>query len=337
MTFSNTFAAERWRTMSIGGRIGLVLSLAAATALTALCVTKGAAARAAPDYWIYLGFLIAAATACLVTAWRLRPDPSPSTQAERDLGDARRIGAGFLIFVAPTPLLVANSLLGRQPGPDAVGVFDLLTWLGTLATLAVVVSGAWVAVYVKRRDDERQHALSVMAMRQAWIDHLRQDLAELMSAARGLHRAAEQKTLDPDMARNALRLQDAVGLRLNPVEPHHHMLRLALRGLLRGGGVHDHLREKLPATPLVDAVTYDSATEWTAALAQLVLKIEWVVTSLGRDRIEDKVRVQWSALRAYEDAHRIEIMTVAAGFAKLRARYVDLTGGPEVDLSDRAD
>jgi len=322
--------------MSFWGRTGLSVSFAATVVLSLLCVGKGAAAEAAPDYWLYLAALIAAAIACLTAAWRLKPVPPPLDAAAVDLGDARRIGAGFLLLVAPTPLLVANSLLGRQPGPDAVGVFDVLTWLGTLATLAVVVSGAWVAVYVKRRDDERQHRLSVMGMRQAWIDSLRDDLAELMSAAATLHRAASEDALDAETARVALKLQEKVALRLNPVEPHHYMLSSALRGLLRVGGVHDHLRKQSPAAPIVDVVTYDAAAAWTTALAQLVLKIEWVVTSLGRDRIEEKVGKQWIALRAYETSHQVEIMTVVAGFPAIRARFSHLTGNPEADLDQGA-
>ena len=338
VAFSNPFKAERWLEMSWGGRIGFGASVAATALLSVLCIFEGATARAAPDYWLYLGALIGAAVACLTAALRLRlaaaaPAADP---AARDLGDARRIGATFLVLVAPMPLLVANSLLGRQPGPDAVGVFDVLTWLGTLATLAVVVSGAWVAVYVKRRDDERQHRLSVMTMRQVWIDSLRGDLADLISAALTLHRAALDEILDPDAAHVALKLQEKVALRLNPVEPHHHMLNLALRGLLRAGGVNDHLRKRLPETPIVDVVTYEAASAWTTSLAQLVLKIEWVVTSLGSDRIEEKVGRQWSALLAYEASHRGEILTVVSRFIALRARYPHLTGNPDADPGEGA-
>lgn len=329
MAFENPFLSERWLTMSVKAKIGFCFSLVVTVALSILCIIKAARVLAAADYWIYLIALIAAAVTCLTVAWRLKPQPSPIDTAARDVEDARALGAAFMLLVAPAPLLVANSLFGRQPGPDAVGVFDVLTWLGTLATLAVVVSGAWVAVYVKRRDDERQHRLSVMGMRQVWINNLRDDLSELTSAAETLHRSALAGISDQATARVALERQKRVALRLNPTEPHHHMLLLALKGLLWGGCVHDHMRPSPIPAPLVVTTSYEVASEWTTLLAQMVLKIEWVVTSLGAEFIEEKVTKQWDALLAYEKTHGEEIRNLVHEFDHYRKLYSCLNRDPE--------
>lgn len=305
-------------------------------ALGLLCIRK-ALGQADLDGWIYLAALASASLGCLLAGWCLGRSSAPDTPAGRDLAQARKAAAVALLVAAPWPLLLANSLLTLDRQPEDIGPFDVLTWLGTLATLAVVISGAWVAVYVKRRDDERQHALSLMDMRQRWIDELRSDLAGLLTIAREVQQANETGTPNPEAARRALGLSETVALRLNPVESHHHILFMAVRGLLRTAGVHDQLRGLTTPAPRTPPSTFDAGVEWVRALAQLVLKIEWVVTSLGRDRIKEKVDRQWATLMDFERAYAGELLGIVPQLRALRERHGMLTGGPDAELATEAD
>lgn len=318
---------------SRGWRVGaLTLSAIVSAGLGLLSILK-ALVHSDLDAWMYLGALSAASAVCLWIGWRLgRPSTSATGQAGRDLAEARKAGAWALLVAAPLPLLLANSFLTPDRQPSDIGPFDVLTWLGTLATLAVVISGAWVAVYVKRRDDERQHALSLMGMRQRWIDGLRSDLSGFLILARQLQQANDTGTPDVEGARRALAALEAVGLRLNPVESHHHVLFVAMRGLLRAAGVYDQLRGTVGPAPGMPASTFDVGVDWVRALGQLVLKIEWVVTSRGQDQVGEKAERQWSALLAFETRYLGELLGFVPQLKPLRIRHGTLTGGPDAEL-----
>lgn len=325
------------KTPTKGWLAALGVSAVLAVTLGVLCLLK-ARGSADLDSWIYLGALAGTSLGSLWAAWVLTvptggSEPTPAT---RDLIQARRAAAIALLFGAPWPLLLANALLTQNRTPQDIGPFDVLTWLGTLATLAVVVSGAWVAVYVKRRDDERQHALSLMDMRQAWINDLRSDLARLLTTAREMQLANEAATPNPEAARRALGLQETIALRLNPVEAHHHMLFAAVRGLLRAAGVNDQLRGATTPSPRTPTTTFDVGVEWVRTLGQLVLKIEWVVTSQGRQAIEAKAAEQWEELRRFERKYWGELLCIVPQLVSLRQRHAALTGGPEVQITSEA-
>ncbi|MBD8472175.1 hypothetical protein [Sphingomonas sp. CFBP 8765] len=140
-------------------------------------------------------------------------------------------------------------------GSSTVGFFDLMTWLGTFGTLVVVVCGALVAVYAKRREDEARQLDSVRNMRQAWINEVRDLLASLMLNARILADAATHRVVSTDVVRLALADLRRLELHLNPTEPHHVVLIEALRSLLHHSSLQGHLGQS--------AIIPLASTEWS--------------------------------------------------------------------------
>ncbi len=241
--------------------------------------------------------------------------PALSTRASRDELLISRAGGLALLSLGIGLTLVAlrsaqNRLLSAEPPGKTMGLFDLLTWLGTFGTLAIVIATALVAMWVRRRDDEAQHDMSIRGMRQAWIDVSRKLLAKLLVDGRALYEAMESEEPRPELAQNALTRFRQLQLQLNPTEGHHEVLIVALRGWLHEAGLNAHLKGK-PESKLPARTDFDQVADWIVALGQLVLKIEWVVTSQGRDAIPDKADALWKSLQNFEQKYAEEIGRVA--------------------------
>lgn len=198
-----------------------------------------------------------------------------------------------------------------SPIGETIGFFDLMTWLGTFVTLVVVIAGALVAIYGKRREDEAHRSAALAGMRQAWIDHVRETLVELTEKAHLVRMASQRRVLDAGRTQALLSAQRALELRVNPAEGHHAVLVKAAAALARHAGIEAQLsaRRTKPAATETD---WNMLLGWTVALGQLVLKIEWVVTSLGRDAIPSKAGLMWEQLRQFETDHANVLSTLAS-------------------------
>ncbi|MDO9489195.1 MAG: hypothetical protein Q7J32_12530 [Sphingomonadaceae bacterium] len=205
---------------------------------------------------------------------------------------------------------------------EGIGFFDLATWLGTFATFVVVVASALVAMYVKRRDEESQHNSAVTAMRQAWIDKLRQNLAYIMAGAHRLRAAAVAKHADPSLAGKVRQALREIELQLNPTEGHHAVLLQALQSTLHEAGIEAHFQSRATAPQSVDA-EFDVLSKWLVLLGQLVLKIEWAVTSQGRASVERKLGRLWNDLQAFEGFHTEELVRLASEAMRIRRDHAN--------------
>ena len=251
-------------------------------------------------------------------SFRGRCEAKRSTRLERDHRWIQRYGGDLLTLTGAAVALAAfwmsqapaAHVAGTPPVSEgagrlnSIGFFDLMTWLGTFGTLAVVVSGALVAMYVKRRDDETQHSSSVMLMRQAWIEALRAQLSSLIAAGEQLYKAAEKNGLaDVARADEVNRLLREVQLRLNPTEGHHVVLTHGLKGWLHAANLSEQLSGRNP--PLLwNATVFEAGREWLVAAGQLVLKIEWTVTSRDSSRLEEKAGGLWRAILESEQTNK---------------------------------
>jgi hypothetical protein len=234
-------------------------------------------------------------------------------------------GVGFMLvaFWHSQSLATRPSGAGAESasgGGDPIGFFDLMTWLGTFATFVTVIATALVAMYVKRRDDESRHSASVIEMRQRWIDKLRQNLAMLMAAGHQCRAAAELREPNRDLASHARGVLREVELQLNPTEGHHAVLLSALRSWLHLAGIEDHFRAREMPQPLRTPEEFDKLAEWLVKLGQLVLKVEWVVTSLSHDSVEDKASRLWDELRRFEKRYEAELNQMAPEAMRHRAQ-----------------
>ena len=281
-------AAGVWLTAGAGVYWWLLLGAALLSFLGAHRLLKGAAAALAPN----------------------------ARNVERDRLWMLRFGGRALSALALGLILVA--FWYTQPGAaaqtnasDQIGFFDLMTWLGTFATLVVVVATALVAMYVKRRDDESQHSAAVTDMRQRWIDKLRQHLAAAMAGGHSLRSAAERQQADLQLAGDVRKMLREVELQLNPTEGHHAVLLSALRSWLHEAKIEDHFREdQMPESKFV-ATDFDTLAQWLVMLGQLVLKVEWAVTREGRESIEMKAGRLWNNLVEFEKTYEPELRRLA--------------------------
>lgn len=251
---------------------------------------------------------------------------------DRDRRLALRFGGAALSTASLGLALVAFRLaqssvrgVAQIGAPDrGIGFFDMMTWLGTFATLAVVISTALVAIWVKRRDDEAQHSAAVVQMRQAWINKVRETMAGLLAAGQAIRADYEQGQPNRVRAGEARLLLRAADLLLNPTEGHHAVLLIAVRSWLHHAGIEDHMRSQdaLPQ-PLVVASDFEAVTTWLVLLTQLVLKVEWIVTSTGRERITEKAGSLWDQVRNYEVNYETELRNVASQALELRRTRVN--------------
>jgi hypothetical protein len=86
----------------------------------------------------------------------------------------------------------------------------------------------------------------------------------------------------------------------------------AARSWLHHAGIEDHLRGEATLPKIqVPVVIFETVTEWLVLLTQLVLKIEWTVTSVGRERVNDQAKSLWDQICAYEERFNVEIELVA--------------------------
>lgn len=243
--------------------------------------------------------------------------PLGAGNAERDRLWMLRFGgralSGFGLGLILVTFWYSQPDAAQQPeAPKQIGFFDLMTWLGTFATLVVVVATALVAMYVKRRDDESQHSAAVTDMRQRWIDNLRQNLAAAMAGGHSLQSAAGRRVADPDLAGNVRKVLREIELQLNPTEGHHAVLLCALRSWLHEAGIEDHFRGDPMPAPNPAATAFDTLAQWLVMLGQLVLKVEWAVTSQGRESIEMKAGRLWEDVLRFERAHAPELRRLAS-------------------------
>ena len=250
---------------------------------------------------------------------------------DRDRRLALRFGGAALSTVSLGLALVAfrlaqSSVRGAAQigAPDrGISFFDMMTWLGTFATLAVVISTALVAIWVKRRDDEAQHSAAVVKMRQAWINKVRGTMAGLLAAGQALRADYERGQSNPDRGDKARLLLREADLLMNPTEGHHAVLLIAVRNWLHHAGIEDHMRSQdaLPQTT-VATTDFEAVTTWLVLLTQLVLKIEWTVTSTGRERISEKAGSLWDQICVYEAKYKTELDLVTSQALKLRRSHV---------------
>jgi hypothetical protein len=271
---------------------------------------------------IYVVLLVGAALLSLAGAYNMLRRgsvalPAGSTNAQRDRLWMLRFGGRALSAFGLGLMLVAfwySQPDAAQPAEPAkhIGFFDLMTWLGTFATLVVVVATALVAMYVKRRDDESQHSAAITDMRQRWIDNLRQNLAAAMAGGHSLRSAARLRKADPGLAGNVRKVLREIELQLNPTEGHHAVLLWALRSWLHEAGIEDHFRGDPMPAPKSVPTDFDILARWLVMLGQLVLKVEWAVTSQGRESIEMKAGRLWNDLVRFEKAHAPELTRLAS-------------------------
>lgn len=273
-------------------------------------------------YWLVIaGTTLSAALYGFILQMRgARISRARAGTADYDRRLVLRFGGAALSAVALGLALVAFRLAQPQARGTAgtgmsdrgIGFFDMMTWLGTFATLVVVISTALVAVWVKRRDDEAQHSAAVVQMRQAWIDKVRGNMAALLAAGQALRAEHEQGRSNHTRGLEARLLMREADLLLNPTEGHHAVLLAAVRSWLHHAGIEDHLRNtgKHPA-PLTVATDFNVASDWLVLLTQLVLKIEWAVTSVGRGRVPEKTGSLWGQVLAYEHRYEREIRLIS--------------------------
>lgn len=273
-------------------------------------------------YWLVIvGMALAGALySCVLQARGVRASRDKTSAADRDRGLALRFGGAALSAVSFGLSLVVFRLAQSKVGgaaeigtPDrGIGFFDMITWLGTFATLAVVISTALVAIWVKRREDEAQHSAAVVQMRQAWINKVRATMAGLLAAGQALRADHEGRQSNPVRGREARLLMREANLLLNPTEGHHAVLLAAVKSWLHHAGIEDHLRSQ-DSHPKPQEVQsdFDAATDWLVLLTQLVLKVEWAVTSVGRERVGEKAGALWEQVRAYEGKHDPELRRIA--------------------------
>lgn len=317
---------RRWRRdrfLSLTIWLGVpILFLAAWNVWIKLGSLKAAGVWLSAGAGVYWLLLLGAALLSFFGAHRLLKEGSatlaPSARnVERDKLWMLRFGGRALSALALSLILVAfwyaQPVADRQANtPDQIGFFDLMTWLGTFATFMVVVATALVAMYVKRRDDESQHSAAVTEMRQRWIDKLRQSLSAAMAGGHSLHSAAERRQANPQLAGDVRKMLREVELQLNPTEGHHAVLLSALRGWLHEAGIEDHFRGDPMPVPQPAATDFNTLAQWLVMLGQLVLKVEWAVTSEGRESIDRKASRLWHDLVEFEKAHLPELNRLAS-------------------------
>ncbi len=218
--------------------------------------------------------------------------------------------------VQSAPLAAQLAPIAAQSTP--IGFYDLMTWLGTFATFVVVVATALVAMYVKRRDDEARHSSAVMEMRQAWINKVRLTLSKLIANGQKLYTETIQLKVNIELATKTRQMLREIQLQLNPTEGHHAVLLATLRGWLHEAGIEDHFRGAIPTPQLHTQTDFDVVTEWLIMQSQLVLKVEWVVTSLDETSVPTKVGRLWSGIERYENKNAVELAKVVPRAMHLR-------------------
>ncbi len=138
------------------------------------------------------------------------------------------------------------------------------TWTAILAFLAAIGAGAIIAALVA-------HLTTISNFRQAWINALRDDIAEFFKSLEAMNYAAQDFMQDSEKhteKRQAARLAvlflyERIRLRLNRIEPPHIELDAKLRAFLDN--------------PLGQMLSDRSKIDETADLARRILKAEWDV------------------------------------------------------------
>lgn len=236
------------------------------------------------------------------------PDDAP--RLDQDDRTVRKYGGLLLAACAMSiSLILLRNAQASTPEGKPPTFYDLMTWLGTFGTLSVVICGSLVAVYAKRREDDARKSDSVRLMRQEWINKVRDNVASVTEQARILYELTKKGTPDSQVASVTIGHMRRLELHLNPTEPHHQVLQAAMQSLLSASKIDEHLRgdDFQPLEPLLWGVLND----WVVHLAQLVLKIEWVVTSEGRAAVTAKAGPLWSALQKFEKKREQELNRVA--------------------------
>jgi hypothetical protein len=136
-----------------------------------------------------------------------------------------------------------------------------------LTALVAVIVGPIVSVYVARR---QIRASVVSANRQKWIDSLRDQLAEFITAVRvvGLHRGLDlmEKAEYDSRLQQLLQIESQVTLLLNHNEDDHRVLIETIRAMIEQLFAGDELaKRKLTADKLPTI----------SLLSQSILKREW--------------------------------------------------------------
>lgn len=146
-----------------------------------------------------------------------------------------------------------------------------------VAALAVFV-GPIVMWAIARRQIEASRLLTTQQMlgpmRQAWINSLRQKVAELLSSTLHYAVAGFEDRTDAEYQRLTL-LEQEIVLTVNPLEDDHRALIRAMRNLV--GSLHRGV--KMPDENFI------KAHEQVTQLAQRILKQEW---NRIRDAVEER-------------------------------------------------
>ncbi|MBB5738956.1 hypothetical protein [Brevundimonas aurantiaca] len=136
------------------------------------------------------------------------------------------------------------------------------TWTAFLAVFGI---GSIVAALIAR-------GVAIAQLRQAWINALRDDLAEVFATSDRIAKLVRDPDNTPEgaaklteQAHLSMAAHRRVLLRLNPLEPLHSSLKGRLDDLVRVGG-HDE---------------YIAKIDEALSTAQALLKLEWEVTKYG--------------------------------------------------------
>lgn len=166
-------------------------------------------------------------------------------------------------------------------------------WVAAGAAVAAAVIGPLAAVHVAKRQNQtaasiarRQISASLIsASRQAWINKLRDAIAEFQAILlnlgfRGGH--SYERGADDDRFQKAAFLRSQVALLINPAEPNHKQLMTLIdRGLSIAYAAGEDAKREM-------AITQASITE----AAQRMLKQEWERVKAGEpDELEGKRRL----------------------------------------------
>lgn len=154
---------------------------------------------------------------------------------------------------------------------------QLIPVLSLIVAALAVFFGPFITLYIGRKQIELSRRIAskqiVAPMRQAWINDIRDKLAELSSTALHFLNAGFEQRKDEEYKR-LHQLEEEITLRINPSEPDHLELLKTIRKMMLAlqSGVHD--------VEILD--NFIEAHQKTRSLGQRIFKTEW-------NRIKDDI------------------------------------------------
>ncbi len=159
-----------------------------------------------------------------------------------------------LIFLVVSPIEAWSAI-----SADAVasqGGNDIIVWLSLIIAILAVVVGPIVTLKISKRQ-------VVAPMRQAWINSLRELIAEITSTALHHHVAGHDEREDEEYKR-LTELESKISLMLNLNEEDHKRLHDLIRIMLESIGAHMDRDQ-----------TFQKAHTEIMSLSRSILKREW--------------------------------------------------------------